>query len=605
MKPVLSLLVVLLLSLPSVWAQGEICANIEPFCAGGSQFVFENSHKDNSDQEQAEEGPYYGDLTTQPYPSWYFLQVQESGRLEFLISQNQNDDGTGKILDVDFAVWGPFSPSDDICDYDMLSEENLVGSSYLPDSTERMDLGATEAGEIYVVVITNFSENQGFIKLEQVNAGQPGAGSTDCFQGGLEDEIYGCEGESVIVDGTVLFADEYTWSVEKNGSFEEITGETDAYLEVEEEGTYQLIVSNRFSEVIKDTVFVGFNPEPIAIEPEELYICDGSQEFIDLTNLDSEITAGNPPSEVLEVIYYESEEQLEEDNPIADPGNYPKVKTQEILALIRSESDCYSDPVKVSIEVEIIPEEVLVETVILCADLQGNIFEYIQLGEDLGPNYEYEWFLGDDQVSTQAILVLDEIPEAGKLSLKITDVIGNCSRTFESEISVFSAPDKVDIEIEGNDFEEGYTVIAEAIPGVSPNAVYEFQLDNGPWQESNVFENVPPGLHNITAREINGCGATNSKNFDLVGYPRFFTPNSDGYNDTWKIEGDEDIRVLKLFIFDRYGKLLKQLNPNGAGWDGSFGGRDLPSNDYWFKLEYLDRNTGKTSIFKSHFTLKR
>lgn len=605
MKPVFALLIYLLLSHATVWAQGEVCANIEPFCAGGEEYVFENSHKDNSNQLQAEEGPYYGDLTTQPYPSWYFLQVQEGGRLEFLISQTENDDGSGKILDVDFAVWGPFSASDDICDYDILSEENLVGSSYEPESIERMDLGETQAGEIYVVVITNFSETQGYIKLEQINAGQPGAGSTDCFQGGLEDEIYGCEGETVIVDGTVLFADEYTWFVEKNGSFEEIEGETDAYLEVEEEGTYKLIVSNRFSEVIDDTVFVGFNPEPTANEPEELYICDDSQEFIDLTGLNSEITTGNPPSEKLEVIYYQSEEHLEEDKPIADPENYPKVETQEILAVISSESGCYSDPVKVGIKVDVIPEEILAETVLLCADLQGDILENIQLGEDLGPSYEYEWFLGDNQVSTQAILVLDEIPTADELSLTVTDVIGDCSRSFESEISVFSAPEKVEIDISGNDFEEGYTVTAEAFPGISPNAVYEFKLDNGPWQESKVFENVPPGLHNITAREINGCGATTSENFDLVGYPRFFTPNSDGYNDTWKIEGDEDIRVLELFIFDRYGKLLKQLNPNGAGWDGSFGGRDLPANDYWFKLEYLDRNTGKTSIFKSHFTLKR
>ncbi|WP_372917440.1 T9SS type B sorting domain-containing protein [Salegentibacter sp.] len=605
MKPVFSLLIFLFLSLPSFWAQGEVCANIEPFCAGGEEYVFANTYNENGQPREAETGPFYGDLTTQRNPSWYFLQVQESGELDFLISQTENADGTGGILDVDYAVWGPFLPADDICDYDLLSEENLVGSSYEPDSVERMDLGETQAGEIYVVLITNHSNMQGFIKLEQVNAGEPGAGSTDCFQGGLEDEIYGCEGDSVIVDGTVLFADEYTWYVEENGIFEEIEGETDAYLEVEEEGTYKLIVSNRFSEVIEDYVFVGFNPEPIAKEPEELYICDGSQETIDLTELNAEITAGNPSSEELEVIYFESEEQLEEDNPISDPGGYPKVETQEILALISSESGCYSKPVKVSIEVDIIPEDILSETIILCADLQGNLIEDIQLGEDLGQNYEYEWFLGEEQVSAQAVLMLDEIPDADELRLEITDIRGNCTQSFESELLVFSAPEKVDIEVTGNDFEEGFTVTAEAIPGFSENAVYEFQLDDGPWQDSNVFRNVLPGNHNITAREINGCGATTSEDFDLVGYPRFFTPNSDGYNDSWKIEGDEDIEVLKLFIYDRYGKLLKQLSPNGAGWDGTYRGRNLPADDYWFSLEYLDRNTGETNIFKSHFTLKR
>ncbi|MGY5848889.1 T9SS type B sorting domain-containing protein [Salegentibacter sp. F14] len=605
MKHVLTLFVFFLISLPSVWAQGEVCANIEPFCAGGEEYVFENSHKDNSEREYAEEGPYYGDLTTQPYPSWYFLQVQESGKLEFLISQTENDDGSGKILDVDYAVWGPFSPSDDICDYDMLSEENLVGSSYEPDSIERMDLGETKAGEIYVVVITNFSETQGYIKLEQVNAGEPGAGSTDCFQGGLEDEIYGCEGESILVDGTVLFADEYAWFVEQNGSFIEMERETDAYLEVVEEGTYQLSVSNRFSEVIKDTVFVGFYPKPVANKPKDLYICDSDQDYIDLTGLNPEITSGNSSTENLEVIFYESQEHIEEDRAIADPENYAKVEAQELFARIRSESGCYSNPVKVKIQVDIIPDGILEDTLIICTDLQGEVLENIALGENLGPNYEYEWFLEEELVSTQAILVLDEISPGDKLKLRITDNIGGCSRNFEAEMLAFSAPEAVEIEIQGNDFETGYTITAEVIAGISANAVYEFQLDNGAWQESNVFKNVPPGPHHITAKEINGCGATTSANFDLVGYPRFFTPNSDGYNDTWKIGEGQGIKVLKLFIFDRYGKLLKQLNPNGAGWDGTYGDRELPANDYWFKLEYLNENTGKTHKFKSHFTLKR
>jgi gliding motility-associated-like protein len=273
--------------------------------------------------------------------------------------------------------------------------------------------------------------------------------------------------------------------------------------------------------------------------------------------------------------------------------------------LIRSESGCLSDPVKGSIIVEVIPEEFLAETIILCADLQGNILEDIELGEDLGQNYKYEWFLGGNPVSNQAIFILDEVPSSNELRLEITDTRGNCVKIFESEIQVFSAPDKVDIEIDGNDFEEGFTITATGNSLMFPNSDYEYQLDNGPWQESNIFRKVHPGLHNITAREINGCGTTTSENFNLVGYPRFFTPNSDGFNDTWKIEGDENIKVLELFIFDRFGQLLKQLNPNGAGWDGSYGGRNLPANDYWFELKYLDRNTGKTSLFKSHFTLKR
>ena len=56
----------------------------------------------------------------------------------------------------------------------------------------------------------------------------------------------------------------------------------------------------------------------------------------------------------------------------------------------------------------------------------------------------------------------------------------------------------------------------------------------------------------------------------------------------------------KIFIFDRYGKLLKQIDPKSEGWDGNFNGQPMPSNDYWFSVTLQDGR-----VFKSHFTLKR
>ena len=53
-------------------------------------------------------------------------------------------------------------------------------------------------------------------------------------------------------------------------------------------------------------------------------------------------------------------------------------------------------------------------------------------------------------------------------------------------------------------------------------------------------------------------------------------------------------------IFNRYGKLLKELNPLGQGWDGTFSGTNLPADDYWFQVNLEDGR-----VFKSHFTLKR
>ncbi len=89
-----------------------------------------------------------------------------------------------------------------------------------------------------------------------------------------------------------------------------------------------------------------------------------------------------------------------------------------------------------------------------------------------------------------------------------------------------------------------------------------------------------------------------------MNYPKFFTPNGDGHNDTWNIKGLSVQPDAKIYIFDRFGKLLKQLSPAGEGWDGTFGGRPVPSTDYWFTVEYNDFQ-GNRREFKGHFSLKR
>ncbi|PZW39507.1 gliding motility-associated-like protein, partial [Mesonia algae] len=84
----------------------------------------------------------------------------------------------------------------------------------------------------------------------------------------------------------------------------------------------------------------------------------------------------------------------------------------------------------------------------------------------------------------------------------------------------------------------------------------------------------------------------------------FFTPNEDGYNDRWNIQGISNQLDAKIYIFDRYGKLLKQLSPSSEGWDGTYNGNPMPSNDYWFRVEYTDTDD-KRKEFKANFTLKR
>ena len=89
----------------------------------------------------------------------------------------------------------------------------------------------------------------------------------------------------------------------------------------------------------------------------------------------------------------------------------------------------------------------------------------------------------------------------------------------------------------------------------------------------------------------------------VIDYPKYFTPNGDGIHDTWKIIGLEAKYNAKIYIFDRYGKLMKQIDPLGEGWNGKYNGEEIPSTDYWFTIDYTENNQQKQ--FKSHFSLKR
>ncbi|WP_235922083.1 T9SS type B sorting domain-containing protein [Flavobacterium phycosphaerae] len=135
--------------------------------------------------------------------------------------------------------------------------------------------------------------------------------------------------------------------------------------------------------------------------------------------------------------------------------------------------------------------------------------------------------------------------------------------------------------------------------------LYEYSLDDGPFQSSNVFQNLAIGPHTVTVRDVktnNSCGEILLMDIQTIDYPHYFTPNNDGFHDTWNVTGLEN-QPARLYIFDRYGKLLKQLSTSGDGWDGTYNGHELPATDYWFKVEYPSGLEWKE--FKAHFSLKR
>jgi hypothetical protein len=138
---------------------------------------------------------------------------------------------------------------------------------------------------------------------------------------------------------------------------------------------------------------------------------------------------------------------------------------------------------------------------------------------------------------------------------------------------------------------------------------YQYSLDNGPiLDNAGVFTNVSIGAHTVTIYDVKGgafsCQERIIAQVETVDYPHFFTPNGDGVNDQWNINGLSGKPGIKIYIFDRHGKLLKELIPSSPGWDGTYNGNALPASDYWFTVEYPD-DYGNTRTYRGHFALKR
>ncbi|MCF7568210.1 T9SS type B sorting domain-containing protein [Sabulilitoribacter arenilitoris] len=221
-------------------------------------------------------------------------------------------------------------------------------------------------------------------------------------------------------------------------------------------------------------------------------------------------------------------------------------------------------------------------------------------------DYEWTWTSLDGTIKNQFISNDEEItvsnPGTYSITLSKTDGTG-CSRTREifvdaSELATITLDDVTIIDITENNS----VTINTTNLGMGD---YKFGLreEGSPfivYQDEPIFTNVRAGFYTIYVKD-NICGVATLP-ISVIGHAKFFTPNGDGTNDVWKIKGINSTFQPNstIFIYDRYGKLIKQLSAESDGWDGTFNGALLPTSDYWFKVYLQDGRQ-----FMGHFTLKR
>lgn len=256
------------------------------------------------------------------------------------------------------------------------------------------------------------------------------------------------------------------------------------------------------------------------------------------------------------------------------------IGSKTIYVRITSNNGCYQI-VQLNLTVVTKPIIAIPDRVAICENNSVTI--------DAGVGFDsYLW-------STGSTLQRINITQPDSYSVSVTKNHGSiaCSATknFTTVLSNIATISSIITE----DWTDSDNVITVNTTGIG---AYEYSIDGVNYQESNVFNELNSGVVTVYIRDKNGCGITQEE-VSLLIYPKYFTPNGDGYNDAWSIRLATAEPQMRVTIFDRYGKLLKTLR-YGASWDGKHNGNELPSTDYWF---IVIRENGQE--YKGHFTLKR
>ena len=133
---------------------------------------------------------------------------------------------------------------------------------------------------------------------------------------------------------------------------------------------------------------------------------------------------------------------------------------------------------------------------------------------------------------------------------------------------------------------------------------YTFYLDGIDMDGDNTYRIRRTGTYEVRVMDENGCEAIANifMEFIDIEMPNFYTPNGDGKNDFWKLGNGEYFPNLTVKIYDRYGRVVARLS-NIEGWDGTYEGKELPTGDYWYVVQFNEEDYQRE--FFGHFTLYR
>jgi gliding motility-associated-like protein len=322
----------------------------------------------------------------------------------------------------------------------------------------------------------------------------------------------------------------------------------------------------------------------------EIEFCDQVEENDGITLIDlsqaEDFFLPNPQNNQNVTFYNSLNDALNENNPLPNEFENTIPFEQTVFARVNDENGCLGLG-ELNLLINTISLDDVGEEVYYCTD---QFPDTIILNAGIEQNIEDYFYLWSTNETTNSI----EVNEPGQYVVVITDING-CNVEKNFSVLTSSKPIIEDVEVVDFSLNNSLTITTS-----NPNSSdFEYSLDGEIFQNSNTFNNLQDLEYTVVARDKNGCGEDLRLVF-LLDFPKFFTPNGDGFNDLWQLSNSNTEVFTKLFIFNRYGKLLADINTVSDGWDGTFNGRQMPSDDYWFRIE---REDGR--VFSGNFTLKR
>ena len=356
-----------------------------------------------------------------------------------------------------------------------------------------------------------------------------------------------------------------------------------------------------------DTFEIDFIEIPAANQPADFSECDNNNDGIylfDTSTLEAQILGGQT---TMNIAYYDGlGNPLEDENGQIITSPFPDefLSSSQTITAIVFNGICTDASIDISFLVN--PNtNFSVDDIVIC----DGSSQLIQLNmEDSSSSFKYTWTLPDSTVVNTLQPELD-VAQIGVYNISVTNLNGSCFfsqpfEVFESEGPSISMDNITIVEGTSNNS----ITIDEAALG---SANYEFKLidENGNlvsgYQDIGYFGQLTGGFYSLYVRDELRCEEV-VITVPVLYIMNFFTPNGDGFNDTWKIKGirSNNYNFSKISVFDRYGKLLKNMTINSNFWDGTYNGVLMPTNDYWYSIE-LTKIDGTHFVRQGHFTLRR